>query len=75
MDTALAKAVLGLLGGSVVKNPHANSGVLCSITGLGRSLGEGNSSPLQYFCLGNPLDRGAQWAIVHGVTKESDTTY
>ena len=36
-------------------------------------LGEGNGNPLQYACLENPLDRGAWWATVHGVT-ESDTT-
>ena len=41
---------------------------------LGRSLGEGNGNPLQYSCLGNSMDRGASWAAVHGVTKESDTT-
>ena len=40
----------------------------------GRSPGEGNSIPLQYSCLGNPTDRGAWWAIVHGVTEESDMT-
>ena len=33
------------------------------------SPGEGNGCPLQYSCLENPMDRGAQWAIVHGVTK------
>ena len=43
------------------------------ITGSGRSPGEGNGNTLQYFCLGNPMDRGAWRAIVHGVT-ESDTT-
>ena len=32
-----------------------------------------NGSPLQYSCLGDPMDRGAQWATAHGVTKESDT--
>ena len=37
--------------------------------GWGRSPGEGNSNPLQYSCLGNPMDKGARWAIVHGVTK------
>ena len=41
---------------------------------LGRSPGEENDNPLQYSCLGNPTDKGAQWATVHGVTKESDTT-
>ena len=35
----------------------------------GRSPGEGNGSPLQHSCLGNPIDRGASWAIVHGVVK------
>ena len=41
--------------------------------GVGRSPGKGNDNPLQYSCLGNPMDRGAWWATVHGVT-ESDTT-
>ena len=36
---------------------------------LGRFPGEGNSNPLQYSCLENPMDRGVWWAIVHGVTK------
>ena len=40
-----------------------------SIPGSGRSLGGGHGNPLQYYCLGNPKDRGAWWAIVHGVTK------
>ena len=40
----------------------------------GRSPGDGNSNPLQYSCLGNPMDRGAWWVTVHGVTKESDKT-
>ena len=44
-----------------------------SIPGLGRSSGEGNGTPLQYSYLENPVDRGAWWATVHGVT-ESDTT-
>ena len=38
----------------------------------GRSPGEGNGNPLQYSCLGNPMDRGDWWATVHGVTKDSD---
>ena len=37
--------------------------------GLGRSLGEGDGNPLQYTCRGNPTDRGAWWATVHGVTR------
>ena len=39
------------------------------ISGSTRSPGVGNGTPLQYSCLGNPKDRGAWWAIVHGVTK------
>ena len=37
--------------------------------GSGRSPGEGNGTPLQYSCLGNPMDRGAWWATVQGTTK------
>ena len=40
------------------KNPPANTGDTGSIPGSGRSPGEGNGNPLQYFCLGNPMDRG-----------------
>ena len=36
---------------------------------LWRPTGEGNGSPLQYSCLENPVDRGAWWAAVHGVTQ------
>ena len=46
-----------------------------SIPGTGRSPGEGNGNSLHYSCLGNPMDRGARRATVHGVAKESDTTY
>ena len=56
-------------GGSVVKKPSANAGHTGSIPGSGRSPGEGNGNPLQYSCLGNPMDRGAWWATVCGVTK------
>ena len=49
--------------------PWCNAGDLGSIPGLGRSSGEGNGDPLQYSCLENSMDRGAWWAIVHGVTK------
>ena len=57
-----------------VKNLPANAGDKSSIPGLERSPGEGNSNPLQHSCLGNPMDRGAWWTVVHGVTKEFDTT-
>ena len=58
----------------MVKNLPANAGDMGSIPGSVRSPGEGNCNLLQYFCLGNPMDRGAWWATVHGVTKESDMT-
>ena len=58
----------------VVKIPPANAEDVGWIPGLGRSPGEGNGNPLQYSCLGYPLDRGAWQATVHGVTKELDMT-
>ena len=60
---------MGFPGGSTVKNPPANSGDMGSIPRLGRSPGEGSGNPLQYCCLGNPMDRGAWQATVHGITK------
>ena len=54
---------------SVVKNLPANAGDAGSIPGLGRSPGEGNGNPLQYSCLGNPMEKGAWWATVHGVAR------
>ena len=56
----------------VIKNLPANAGDtgdLSSIPGSGRSLGEVTGYPLQYLYLGNPMDSGAWWATVHGVTK------
>ena len=58
----------------MVENPPVNAGDAGSIPGSGRSPGGGHGHPLQYSCLGNPMDRGAWWAAVRGVTKESDTT-
>ena len=58
----------------MVKNPPANARDVGSIPGSERSLGEGNCNLLQYSYLGNPMDTGAWWATVHGVTKELDMT-
>ena len=56
-------------GGTVVKNLPANATDMSLIPGSGRFPGDGNGNPLQYSCLGNPLDQGAWQATVHGVTK------
>ena len=63
----------GFPGGWDDEGSTYNAGDVDSITGLGRSPGEGNGNPLQCSCLENPMDRGAWWAIVHGVA-EWDTT-
>ena len=60
---------VGFPCGSVVKNLPANAGDLGSIPDLGRSPGRGNGSPLQYSCLGNPMDRRDWRATVHEVTR------
>ena len=57
------------------KESACNAGAASSIPGSGRSAGEGKGSPLQYSCLGNPMDRGAWQDTVYGVAKESDVTY
>jgi len=48
---------MGFPGGSVVKNPPANAGEAGSVSGLGRSSGEGNGNSLQYSCLEKSMDR------------------
>ena len=65
---------MGFPGISVVNNLSANAEDVGLIPGPGRSPGEGNGNPLQYSCLGNPVDRGAWQATGHGVAKELDTT-
>ena len=65
----------------MVKNLPANAGDANAgdtrdvglIPGSGRSLGGGNVNPLPCSCLGNPMDREAWWAAVHGVSKELGT--
>ena len=59
---------MGFPGGSVVKKLPTNAGDQDSILRSGRSPGEGNGNQLQYSCQENSMDRGASWAIVHGVT-------
>ena len=59
----------GSPGVTVVKNLPANARDPSWIPRSGRSPGKGNGNPLQYCCLGNPMDRGAWQATVHGVTK------
>ena len=58
----------------MVKTLPVDAGDMGSIPGSGKSPGEGNGSPLQYSCLGNPMDRGAWWATVHEITKELGMT-
>ena len=65
-------------GGSDGKESAYNAGDPGSIPGSGRSPGEGSGNPLQYSCLGNPMDGGAWWATVCGVAKSqtlNDFTY
>ena len=59
----------GLPGGSNGNEFACNAGDLGLIPWLGRSLGGGHGNPLQYSCLENPMDRGAGWTTVPGVTK------
>ena len=63
---------MGFPGGSVVRNPPANTRGARdegSIPVSGRSPGVGNGNPLQYSWLENSMDRGTWWATVHGVAK------
>ena len=61
--------LMGFPGDSVIKTPPANAGDMGSTPRLGRSPGEGNGCALQYSCQGNPIDREAWQATVHGVAK------
>ena len=67
------KDVLWLAWWLISKEPACNARDLPNPE-LGRSHGEGNGNPLQHYCLGNPVDRGARWATIHGVAEESDMT-
>ena len=59
---------------SSVKNLPANARYLGSVSGSGRSSGEGNGYPLLYSCLQNSMDRGVWWAVVYEIAKELDMT-
>ena len=50
----------------MVKNLPAKAGDIGSTPELGRSSGEENGNPLQYSCLGNPMDRRAWWSTIYG---------
>ena len=62
-------SLLEFLSGTVVKNVPANAGDDGLIPGVGQSLEVGNGNPLQYSCLGNPMDSGTWQGAVHGVAK------
>ena len=64
----------GFPPGAVVEIHLPMQETRAAIPGLGRVPREGNGNLLQYSFLGNPINRGAWWATVHGVTKELDTT-
>ena len=61
--------VMGFLDGSEVNNQPANARDVGLIPGLGKSPEEEKGSPIQYCCLGNPMDRVDWWAMVHRVTR------
>ena len=73
INTSSSRVKLDFPGGSYGKESTCNAGDPGLIPGLRRSPGEGNGYITQYSCMENPMDSGAWWAIVHGVTV-SDTT-
>ena len=73
-DKSWDNLVSTFLSGSGVKNLFAKAGEAGLIPGSGRSPGGGKDYPFQYSCLENPVDRGAWWATVHGVSEDLDMT-
>ena len=67
--TVFSPHILSTYSALSSKDSTSNAGDVGLIPGLGRFPGEGNGYPLQYSCLGNPMDRGAQRATVHGVAR------
>ena len=71
-NLCITKNQEGFPGGSVISNLPANAGDAGGLglsLGSGGSLGGGSGNPLQFACVGNPMDRGARWATVRGVSK------
>ena len=66
--------IFGFPGSSVIKNLPASAGDADLIPGSGKSPEEGNNNPLQYSCLGNPMDRRVWWATVHEAAEELNMT-
>ena len=73
--SGLSNANKGFPGGADRKESACNAEDLDSIPGLGRTTEEGNGYSLQYSCWENSMDRGASWAILHGVTKSQTTEW
>ena len=65
--TKTSNCDIGFPGGSEVKETACNAENLGLIPGSGRYPGEGNGNLLQYSCVGDPMDRRAWRAVVHGV--------
>ena len=70
-NLSLNLAIKDSPGGLEGKASACNAGDLGSILGSGRSHGEGNGNPLQYFRLENPIDGGTWWATVHRVVMKA----
>ena len=73
--TEVTVVALVFPGSSVVKNLPANAGDVALISGSGRSPGEGNSNPLQYSGLRNPMEREVWQTTANGLAKKSDMTW
>ena len=73
LNRHFSKEDMGFPCSSVGKEPACNAGDQSSIPGLGRSPGEGNDNPFQYFCLENPMGRGAWQATYSPWVAESQT--
>ena len=65
----IPKVVLSANNPPAVQETACGTGDPGLVPGSGKSPGEGNGNPLHYSCLENPMDRGAWWALIHGVTR------